>query len=116
MCRHIKPSPKRETDMTVIFLNKNCLIKKYPSGFIIFSLVVPCYNIAFGWTVWHIKTIGPIGKKTTTNVIISIASFPEIFKESLIELFDQTPLIRHNIYSNITAFKAKKVISPVIIF
>ncbi|HEY5326776.1 MAG TPA: arylsulfotransferase family protein [Mucilaginibacter sp.] len=83
--------------------------KKIPLWFVLlllyFSFII---TITFGWAVWHIKSDGPLFKGKTGTVIISIASFPSLIKESFKELFYSNLLIRPDIYPNINGFKFEK--------
>ncbi|MDB5130961.1 MAG: hypothetical protein JWR02_710 [Mucilaginibacter sp.] len=64
-------------------------------------------TITFGWAVWHIKSNGPLFKGKTSSVIISIATFPSLVKETFLEL-GTNPLVKSNLYPSINGFKVER--------
>jgi len=83
--------------------------KKIPLWFVLlllwFALIV---ILTFGWDVWRIKTSRQGVTTKTDRIIIAIASFPSLVKESFKEIGKPSTLISPDLYPNINGLKTEK--------
>lgn len=66
-------------------------------------------TLLFAWAVWHIKSNGHLFTGKSARIIISLASLPSLAKESFREIYQPTPLIKPNVYTDIRGFKPEKM-------
>ncbi len=64
--------------------------------------------LAFGWEVWRIRNSRHRMNSKTDQFILSLASFPSLVKESLIEIKQPSKLISPDLYPDISGLKAEK--------
>jgi hypothetical protein len=82
--------------------------KKVPLWLLLLIVWLFCIiTITFGWAVLRIKNNGPLFKGRNSDLIISIASFPSLVKETFHEL-GTNPLTDRNFYPSINGFKMEK--------
>jgi len=62
----------------------------------------------FGWAVWHITSSREGFGHKTSSIIISIASFPRLVKESFLSLGNPGTLVRSDIFPRISGLKVEK--------
>ena len=83
--------------------------KKIPLWFVLlllwFALIV---ILTFGWDVWRIKTSRQGVTTKTDRIIIAIASFPSLVKESFKEIGKPSTLVSPVLYQNINGLKTEK--------
>ncbi len=83
--------------------------KKIPVWLLLLFIWGFCiFTVTFGWAVWHIKSHGPFFNRKTSNVIISIASFPSLVKQTFTELIQPNILVRSDCYPSINGYKVEK--------
>lgn len=64
-------------------------------------------GLFFGWDVWRIKTNREGVKTKTDSIIITLASSPDLLKQSINEINQGSKLISHDYYPGIKHFNAK---------
>jgi len=70
-----------------------------------FSLII---TLTFGWAVWRIKSSRQGVNTKTDSIIVTIASFPSLVKESFAQLKRPSTLIAPDFYPNISGLKTEK--------
>ncbi len=82
--------------------------RKIPLWFVLLLLWLSFVGaLAFGWSVWRIKTSRQGAHTATDRAIIAIASSPSLLKESIAQLNRGSSLISHDEFPGVKSFKAE---------
>ena len=82
--------------------------KKVSLWFVLLLLWFACMGaLTFGWAVWRIKTSRQGAKTKTDRLIIKIASYPSLVKESFKELNQKSVQARPNLFPDVNGFKVE---------